>query len=150
VPEFISSSAADQGLHFLTDPDYQHRYYVDLSPVVTDVYIQGAAAGSVEDWRTVLIGGARTGGKGIFALDITSPDTFATSATDIPLWEFTSDDDPRMGYLIEPPTVGLAYWGKNGADPRWTAFVPNGYNSSTQTTGFFMLDLEGGLEDRKS
>ncbi len=146
VPEFISSSAADQGLHFLTDPDYQHRYYVDLSPVVTDVYIQGAGAGSVEDWRTVLIGGARTGGKGIFALDITSPDTFATSATDIPLWEFTSDDDPRMGYIIEPPTIGLAYWGKNKADPRWTAFVPNGYNSATQTTGFFMLDLEGGLD----
>src|SRR5690606_18833793 len=66
--------------------------------------------------------------------------------TDIPLWEFTSDDDPRMGYLMEPPTVGLAYWGKNKADPRWTAFVPNGYNSATQTTGFFMIDLEGGLD----
>ncbi|GAA0850668.1 hypothetical protein GCM10009113_32620 [Marinobacter szutsaonensis] len=144
IPEFIASGDDDQGLHYLTDPDYQHRYYVDLSPVVSDVYIEGANGG-VEDWRTVLIGGARTGGKGIFALDITDPSTFGSGAANIPLWEFSSDDDSRMGYITEPPTIGLAYWDKNDS-PKWTAFVPNGYNSSTQSTGVFLLDLEGGLD----
>jgi type IV pilus assembly protein PilY1 len=145
LPEFLASSAADQGYHHLTDPDYQHRYYVDLSPVVSDVYMAGAG-GALEDWRTILIGGARTGGKGIFALDVTDPGSFATSPTVIPLWEFTSEDDPRMGYITEPPTVGLARWGKQDSDIKWTAFVPNGYNSSTQSTGVFMLNLEGGLD----
>ena len=39
---------------------------VDGSPLVKDVYIQGA-------WKTLLIGGLRQGGKHYFALDITDP-----------------------------------------------------------------------------
>lgn len=145
IPEFISSSESDQGLHFLTNPAYQHRYYVDLSPVVSDVYTQGAG-GSAADWRTILIGGARTGGKGIFALDITDPALFSeANAADMVLWEFTSEDDPRMGFITEPPTIGLAQWGNKG-DYRWTAFLPNGYNADTPSTGLFMLDIEGGLD----
>nr|WP_297403906.1 PilC/PilY family type IV pilus protein [uncultured Marinobacter sp.] len=144
IPEFIFSNVADEGLHYLTQQAYQHRYYVDLTPVVSDVYTQGAGS-TTEDWRTVLIGGARTGGKGIFALDITSPGAFSeANASSLVMWEFSSQDDPRMGYIIEPPTVGLVKWGNN--DYRWTAFVPNGYNSSSTVTGLFMLDIEGGLD----
>ncbi|WP_373002144.1 pilus assembly protein [Marinobacter sp.] len=144
IPEFIFSDEDDRGLHFLTDPDYQHRFYVDLSPVVSDVYTQGAG-NSASDWRTILIGGARAGGRGIFALDVTDPTQFSeNTASNIALWEFTSDDDPRMGYITEPPTIGLARWGNN--DYRWTAFFGNGYNSPTPATGIFMLDIEGGLD----
>jgi type IV pilus assembly protein PilY1 len=144
IPEFLFSDTADQGLHYLTQQAYQHRYYVDLTPVVSDVYTQGAG-NTARDWRTVLVGGARTGGKGIFALDITNPSSFSDgNASDLVLWEFSSQDDPRMGYLTEPPTIGLARWGNS--DYRWTAFVPNGYNSDTNVTGLFMLNLEGGLD----
>ncbi len=144
IPEFIFSDQADAGLHFLTQQAYQHRYYVDLTPVVSDVYTQGAG-NTAADWRTIVIGGARTGGKGIFALDVTNPSGFSeANASDLVMWEFSSADDGRMGYIVEPPTVSLVQWGNN--DYRWTAFVPNGYNSTTKSTGLFMLDIEGGLD----
>ncbi len=144
IPEFLFSDTPDQGLHHLTQQAYQHRYYADLTPVISDVYTQGAG-NTASDWRTVLLGGARTGGKGIFALDITNPGTFSdANASSLVMWEFSSQDDSRMGYITEPPTVGLAKWGNS--DYRWTAFVPNGYNSGSGVTGLFMLDIEGGLD----
>ena len=142
IPEFLASSADDRGLHYLTNPNYQHRYYVDLTPVVSDVYTRGASD-SFARWRTVLVGGGRTGAKGIFALDVTEPMTFPDGASRIPMWEFSSSDDSRMGFLLEPPKIGLADWGKG--DKRWTVFLPNGYGAESPATGLFMLDLEGGL-----
>lgn len=65
-------------LHKLTGKSYQgahHQFYVDGSPVVADVYIGG-------EWRTVLIGTLRAGGKGLFALDVTDPTGIKL------LWEF--------------------------------------------------------------
>uniref|UniRef100_UPI003567180E pilus assembly protein n=1 Tax=Marinobacter sp. TaxID=50741 RepID=UPI003567180E len=148
VPSFVYSTASDRGLHYLTDPEYGHRFYVDLNLEVVDVFTKGRRKnGSVnnsEAWRTLLIGGARAGAKGIFALDVTSPDSFSEdSAAAHALWEFTPDDDNRLGYLVEPPEVALMDW---GSGPRWTAFVSNGYNSDNGSTGFFMLDIEKGLD----
>ena len=143
IPSFVYSDKPGLGLHFLTEPDYQHRYYVDLETRVTDVYTRGRnSAGGIsgESWRTVLIGGGRAGAKGIFALDITDPDSFSEdNAQGTVLWEFTHE---KLGYLVQPPVVSLADWG-NG-DYRWTAFVSSGFNSGS--TGFFMLDMEGGLD----
>lgn len=143
IPEFLASNADQEGLHYLSRPAYSHRYYADLTPVVSDVFTEGASD-SIKAWRTILIGGARTGGKGIFALDVTDPSGFANGSNTVPMWEFSSDDDDRMGYVTEPPTIGLADWG--GGDYRWTAFLPNGYLSTTPATGVFMLDIEGGLD----
>ena len=142
IPEFLASSADDRGLHYLTNPGYQHRYYVDLTPVVSDVHTRGASDG-FKRWRTVLVGGARTGAKGIFALDVTEPKIFADVAADLPMWEFSSTDDARMGYQLEPPKIGLADWGKG--EKRWAVFLPNGYGAESPATGLFMLDIEGGL-----
>jgi len=151
IPSFIYSDQAGEGLHYLTEPNYQHRYYVDLETRSQDIHVRGrtAAAGnptSGKSWRTVLIGGARSGGKGLFALDITDPSKFddEANAKELVLWEFTAADDDRLGYSIKPPSIALARWGTS--DIRWTAFVSNGYNSTTDTTGFFMLDMEGGLD----
>ncbi len=60
-----SSSDATSGLHYLTDPAYTHRFYVDMPSTVEDAYFN---TGSGAAWHTVLIGGERSGGKGIFAL----------------------------------------------------------------------------------
>lgn len=61
------------------------------------------------------------------------------------LWEFTAaDSNGRLGYITEPPLVVMAPWGSN--DFRWTAIFGNGYNSGSDETGLFMLDLEGGLD----
>jgi len=145
VPSFVSSTAEDEGLHYLTQPGYEHRYYVDLNLEVVDVHTKGRRVGgngidNTRAWRTVLIGGSRAGAKGIFALDVTNPDEFSEdNAAKNVLWEFTH---PDLGYLVEPPEIAQMEWPDGNI--RWTVFVPSGYNSGT--TGFFMLDLEAGLD----
>lgn len=145
VPGFVYSNQANQGLHYLTNPAYLHRYYVDLTPAVADVYINGANAAQ-RDWRTILIGGGRTGAKGIFALDITNPELISEgAASQLALWEFTSDHDARMGYITEPPIIAMARWGNN--DYRWSAIFGNGYNSTQKASGIFVLDIESGVNN---
>jgi type IV pilus assembly protein PilY1 len=53
-------------LKSLMDPGYCHQYYVNLTPVVYDIYVNGA-------WKTVLVGGQGKAGNGLFALDVTNP-----------------------------------------------------------------------------
>ncbi|RBW48202.1 PilC/PilY family type IV pilus protein [Marinobacter sp. F3R11] len=149
IPGFVYNSTANNaGLHFLTDPSYQHRYYVDLEIRQQDIFTKGKEIdGSLttdEDWRSIIVGGGRAGAKGIFALDVTDPSGFSeANAKKIVLWEFTGTDDSRMGYVTQAPIIGVTKW---GTDTRWTAFVSNGYNSDTASTGFFMLDIEGGMD----
>ncbi|MFO7788242.1 MAG: PilC/PilY family type IV pilus protein, partial [Halospina sp.] len=149
MPSAIFSDEPGNGLHHLTSQEYRHKYYVDLPPLVSDAFIKGKdgdgdVTGSA-DWRTVLLGGSRSGERAIFALDITDPEGISQdNAAETVLWEFTHEDDPRMGYITEPPIIAKASWGNN--DQRWTAFFGNGYNPEEDATGFFMLDLEGGLD----
>ncbi|MGO1232133.1 MAG: pilus assembly protein [Marinobacter sp.] len=144
VPSFVSSTESDEGLHYLTEPGFDHRFYVDLNLEVVDVHTSGRRdngnVANKAEWRTVLIGGSRAGAKGIFALDVTNPDEFSEdSAAKHVLWEFTHED---LGYLVEPPEIAQMEWPDGKI--RWTVFVPSGYNSGS--TGFFMLDLEAGLD----
>ncbi|MBK1888110.1 pilus assembly protein [Marinobacter sp. DY40_1A1] len=149
IPGFVyNSTDANAGLHFLTDPGYQHRYYVDLEIRQQDIFTKGKKADgtltSDEDWRSIIVGGGRAGAKGIFALDVTDPTEFTeANAEKIVLWEFAGTDNAKMGYVTQAPVIGLTKW---GTDTRWTAFVSNGYNSATASTGFFMLDIEGGMD----
>ncbi len=55
-------------LFWLTDPDYQHIYYVDLKPKVFDARIFNADASHPNGWGTVLVAGMRLGG-GIIGTD---------------------------------------------------------------------------------
>jgi len=57
-------------LYKLTEPNYTHEYYVDLTPVVKDVNF--TSGGSTV--TTLLVGGLGRGGKGYYALDISAPD----------------------------------------------------------------------------
>src|SRR5574343_427646 len=56
-------SAVYPNLASLSSKTYSHRYFVDGSPTVADVFYGGA-------WHTVLVGGLNGGGQSIFALDI--------------------------------------------------------------------------------
>lgn len=132
IPGNLSSTDAKAGLHYLTDPAYAHRFYVDLTPTVSDAQI-----GS--DWRTVLIGGQRSGGRGLFALDITDPSTFsAANAANMVLWEFTHADDADLGYTYSQPIVG-----KTNYEGKWAVFVGNGYNSTAHKADLFIIFLDG-------
>ncbi|QSP96128.1 hypothetical protein LPB19_06995 [Marinobacter salinisoli] len=141
IPSFAFSSEEKQGLHYLTDPAYKHRHYVDLSPTVADVYI-GSATGSGAGWKTILLGGMRSGGRGIFALDVTNPARFdrtSTAAANLVMWEFSH---PDLGYITEPPLITMVKWANN--DYRWSAVFSNGYNSDNGKSGLFVLDIQGG------
>lgn len=109
----------------LTDPDYEHRYFVDGTPTANDVYIDGA-------WKTVVVGSMGVGGRSIFAIDITDPDGVGPSSV---LWEFT---DPDMGYgITDVQVVPMA----NG---KFAAVFGNGYNSASDTAVLFVVDMETG------
>ncbi|MDR2404810.1 MAG: hypothetical protein LBE27_00365 [Deltaproteobacteria bacterium] len=108
-------------LQWLPDPNYNHSYYVDLKPLVSDIKIKG-------EWRTVLVGGLRLGGRPIetpdptkagsnyyyseiFCFDITNPEN-----EPILLWRFTNIDSGL--------TVGLPNFVQNQGD--WYVVIPSG------------------------
>lgn len=141
VPHKLFSSSSSQGLHYLTDKNYAHRYYVDLPTTVADAYVKTTPAGT-EAWKTVLVGGLAGGGMGLFALDVTNPTTFTeANANDIVMWEFTNSDDADLGYTFSKPAIVLM---NNG---RWAAIFGNGYNDGgVGKAQLFIVYLDGGLD----
>ncbi len=135
VEEFaFIPSAVFNKLNKLTGSNYSHEFYVDGTPVVADVF-----TGS--EWRTILVGTLKAGGKSIFALDITTP------GEEQLLWEFDdtalADSTVKMGYSFSRPTIARLH---NGS---WAVVIGNGYESENNTSGkaaLFVIDaLEGNL-----
>lgn len=97
----------------------QYQSYVDATPQVRDVFINGA-------WKRYLVGGLRLGGQAVYALDVTNP--VATSEGDLVgkvKWEF-SDKSPggaNLGYTYGNPFLTRL------ASGDWVVLVPGGYNS---------------------
>ena len=129
IPSFVVPN-----LSKLTEKDYKHQAYMD-GPLMV------AEAGVGASWKTVLLGGAGGGGKGVFALDVTKPDDFKE---DNLIWEFTeADSSEKIGNVMGAPVVARMSY-KEGDDPatnKWYAFVPSGVNSATGSVGVFILDL---------
>lgn len=135
-----------QNLSELTSRNYAHKYYVDATPRVGDVFING-------DWRTVLVGGLRGGGQGIYALDVTDPGAINESTADATvLWEFTDKNDLGVGFTYSSPVIARMAHGK------WVAIVANGYNNTARAVGYghgggwsslFIIDMATGLLERK-
>jgi type IV pilus assembly protein PilY1 len=140
-------SMALRNLHKLADLDYAllHRYFVDGTPVVSDIYEGGA-------WKTILVGGLAGGGPGYYALEIDSNGGGTNQTQPKVLWEFkygnlvtgganagqvqdcTSGTAPRhksangvttacdLGYSFGNPVIG-----KVGST--WVVMVTSGYNN---------------------
>lgn len=141
---FGLNTSGQYSVRNLSAPDYTHQYFVDGSPKVSDVYYGGA-------WHTVLVGTTGAGGKGVFALDVTNPSTFATANP--VLWEISDTDAPKaadktefaanMGYSLPQPSIGRM------ANGSWAAIVANGYASGDgSTTGgkavLYIIDIQTG------
>ncbi len=111
--------------------DFQFAPTVDATPVVRDVFFSEKGDHS---WHTLLVGGLRLGGRGVYALDITSPTTVdEVSPQKTVLWEF--DADASSGTLVsreayDPADLGYTY-GQPAiarlANGRWAVLVPGGY-----------------------
>lgn len=150
---FVPSAVFDN-LNDLTDQDYDHNFYVDGSPVYGDAFFDGS-------WHSVVAGGLRAGGQGIYALDVTDPSSFSESqASDLVLWEFTDHDDDNDGAIEGDKDLGFTFGQpsivrlKNGD---WAAVFGNGYNntqsdgnaSSTGNAVLYIVDIGTGELIRK-
>lgn len=127
---FQTDDQIGPGLHSLTEIDYPHEYYVDLPPTVTDAYID---TGSGPEWHSILVGGLRSGGRGLFAIDVTDPDLIISSPTretelkNKIMWEFTSNDDKDFGLSFSEARIVPMGSASGGID--WYVIIGNGYNS---------------------
>ena len=142
IPGALFSNTAGEGLHYLADQSYAHAFYTDLTPIVSDVYIKRSSAGS-RAWRTILLGGLRSAGKGLFALDVSNPSEFSNpsnNADDIVLWEFTDADDSDLGHTYGTPSIVMM------ANGKWAAIVGNGYNSTGGFAKLFIIYIEEGID----
>lgn len=121
-------------LYTLADKNYLHQFFVDGTPVVSDVLVGG-------NWKTILVGGLNNGGRGFYALDITDP--LAPKA----LWEFCasgcSQNDPNVGFSYGLPVIAKL------EDGTWGVMVTSGYNNTAPGDGkgrLFVLDPATGVQ----
>ncbi|WP_311221643.1 MULTISPECIES: PilC/PilY family type IV pilus protein [unclassified Acidovorax] len=118
-------------LSALTATNYlnNHQSYVDAPSVVGEAQVAfTAGAGASTDWKTVLVSGTGAGGRGVFALDVSTPESFTASNA---LWEFSSADDDDMGYVVGRPQILKFKTGDNTY--RWFAVVASGVNNYTSS-----------------
>jgi type IV pilus assembly protein PilY1 len=139
-------------LYLLADKDYasRHQYYVDGSPVVGDVYDSVARA-----WKTILVGGLNSGGRGYYALDVTDP------ANPIALWEFSGRDSAScpsatvLGTDSDDCDLGLSYGNpviSKLTSGQWVVMVTSGYNNVAPGDGkgyLYVLDAITGVIEKK-
>lgn len=118
-------------LSALTSPAYvnNHQSYVDAPSVVGEAQVAfTSGAGAASDWKTVLVSGTGAGGRGVFALDVSKPETFSASNV---MWEFTAADDDDMGYVVGRPQI--LKFATGVGTYRWFAVVASGVNNYSST-----------------
>ncbi|MFS2159867.1 pilus assembly protein [Pseudomonas sp. Pseusp122] len=107
-----------------------HRFFVDGSPVISDIYFGGA-------WHTILVGTLGAGGREIFALDVTNPDSISL------LWEYTSQTDTDLGNTFAMPVVTKLH------SDQWGVIIGNGYNGNNGNASLLVIDAATGALIKK-
>lgn len=153
----------------LSDPLYNHQYFVDGSPFSGDV-LQGS------DWKTVLVGTLGAGGQGYFVLDVTNPADFGTTlpknlvqldrtrdnneaapncnaltGTDKSYCTTVTDENKDIGNMTAKPVRESSNMQQTTQitrmnNDRWAAVMGNGYNSTNQRPVLLVQYLDGALE----
>ncbi len=111
----------------LPKKNYQHRYFVDGTPVQADVRIGSA-------WRTILLSSNGAGGKSIMALDVTNAGSSFSPTSDF-LWEF---QNANLGHVLNPPRAAVLEGGN------WVVVAGNGVNSGDHRSRLFVLNAATG------
>lgn len=110
----------------LSRPDYSHRYFVD-GPIVVTTRQQTPG-------RNILVGTLGKGGRGLYALDVTSPSTFGTGNF---MWEVRNDGN-SVGLIQSKPVIARL---NNGS----TAVISaNGINSASGQAALLLFNLDTG------
>jgi type IV pilus assembly protein PilY1 len=143
-------------LNLLTQPEYEHQAYVDGT-----ISVGEASAGG--QWKTVLVSGLGGGAQGVFALDVTNPDSFGKGRG--AMFEFTDADDPDMGNLMTAPVIAKFRTSPAGsaAEYKYFAVVASGFNNykpdgyradgkpkfnSDAAAALFLLSLDKAASDK--
>lgn len=144
VPNMLISNAKDPinpGTSLLNTRSrknaFNHYFLLDGTPVSGDVDFAnaGTTGQTPTDWRTIVVGGMGKGGRGYYALDVTST-TAADEATAAAkaLWEFPrsiSDASKRAEVMLD---MGYSY-GKpiivKTEAKGWVVLLASGYNNGT-------------------
>ena len=114
-------------LKTLSKPDYAHQYFVD-GPITVSRRDQTPGA-------SILVGTLGRGGKGIYALDVTTPAAFAASNVK---WERTTTPGNNMGLVLGQPIIAKLNNGDMGL------IVPNGINSAGDRAALLIYRLSDG------
>jgi len=160
IPSYVQPKLKELARH-----GYVHQYYVNATPAFGDVDFNnlGAATGSAS-WHTLLVGGLGKGGRGYYALDVTTPSLTAASSADKAteaagkvLWVFPhassdvadvcSNTVANMGYTYGRPAVVKVKSGTAGI--RWVVLLASGYDNGSATGGdgkghLYILDAQTG------
>jgi type IV pilus assembly protein PilY1 len=125
VPSFVMSN-----LYKLADTSYSnaHHYFVDGSPQMGDIYVNG-------EWRTIVVGGLNAGGRGYYALDVTDPGNPTL------MWEFGVNTEPNLGLTFGNPII------TKRSDGTWVVVFGSGYNNVSPGDGngrLFVLNAATG------
>jgi type IV pilus assembly protein PilY1 len=147
------------------DTGARDYYFVDGSPAAADVWFystptQTAKAVNGSEWRTVLAGGLRQGGRAYYALDVTDPDAGSYPGY---LWEFPAENAAQavrdaIGETWGQPVLTKVQVGIGGQPyERWVAIVGGGYHrssdpnlplnydaNSTTGRGIYIIDVKTG------
>ncbi len=133
---FVPASSRRQ-MGDIASPTFTHRYLVDGDLTAVDARLGGS-------WASVLLGTTGRGGKSVFALDITNPQSFSSSSV---LWELEggsgAGQDADLGHVIGRPQVMF------GEDGGWYAVFGNGVNSENSDPVLMIVNLQTGVITRK-
>lgn len=125
---YIPGSVNFTTMATLANPNYSHAYLNDGELVVSDQATVG---------KNILVGSLGRAGKGIYALDVTTPSTFGTSNV---LWEYTDSD---LGQTLGKPLIARLNTGD------WAVIIGNGYNSTNEKAFLYILNLNTGALIKK-
>lgn len=124
---YVPAALDFSDLSTLSQPDYEHRYFVD-GPVILSRRDQTPDT-------SILVGTLGRGGKGLYSLDVTNPSTFAAARVK---WERTETPLNNMGLILGQPIIAKLNNGDMGL------IVPNGVNSTNNRAALLIYRLSDG------
>lgn len=112
-------------LRTLSQPSYPHYYFVD-GPVIVSNKQQTPN-------KNILVGTLGRGGRGVFALDVTNPDSFGSADVE---WDVSNIAD--LGHVTGKPFIAKLNNGRTGV------VIGNGFNSDSDEAVLLVLDIANG------
>ncbi|HEX8823819.1 MAG TPA: hypothetical protein VF794_28120 [Archangium sp.] len=148
---------------------FMHQYFVDGTPMVRDIWVDGAVAGTTPngikeaaEFRTLAVITERGGGQRYIALDMTNPYEMLNKEGKPFRWMFPNSCDPEsatMGqtwsnYTPKPPPIGAVRLKplvstpsstERGWEERWVTVLNGGFSADlSRGRGLYMVDAWSG------